>query len=559
MNYMSTLSSKKLQKLIEKAFGLPYWQLNERQTCDTELLLNGAFAPLTTFLSKVDYESVVNNMRLANGSLWPIPITLDISETFAESLKIGEQIALRDPEHFAVAVLEIQEIWKPNLKKEAVQVFGTKDKTHPSVSYLHHSTHPIYVSGPLQAIELPRHIDYVEYRHTPEELRAVFQKKKWDKIISFQTRNPLHRVHIELTKRALKRNNANLLIHPVTGITKPGDIDYHTRIKCYRAALRQYPKNAVMLSLLPLAMRMAGPREALWHALIRKNYGCTHFIVGRDHASPGKDSEGKNFYPPLKAHDLLKKYSDEIGIKPIFFEEMAYSPSRKKYIFVKDRKKNEKVLSISGTQMRTLLEKGEKLDDWFTLPVVAKYLKETYPPLKDRGFTIFFTGLSGSGKTTLAKMLMVKLIEHDKRRITLLDGDIVRTHLSSELGFSKEHRSINVRRIGYVASEITKNGGIAICSVIAPYEADRVENRKLISKNGAYIEIYLSTPLEVCEHRDIKGLYLRARHNLTHAFTGIDDPYEVPKHPEITLDTSHATVEDLTNEIYDRIKTMGFL
>ena len=555
----SVLPPKKLKKAIEKAFHLPYWQLNERQTCDIELLLNGAFAPLSSFLSKADYDSVVDRMRLANGQLWPMPITLDIPEAFAESLKIGDKITLRDPEHFAVAIIEVQEMWQPDLSKEAAEVFGTQDQAHPAVSYLYQSTHPIYVSGPLQAIGLPRHIDYTEYRHTPKALRTIFKNNKWHKIVAFQTRNPLHRVHIELIKEALKKEEAHLLIHPIAGITKPGDVDYYTRMKCYLEALRQYPENTAMLSLLPLAMRMAGPREALWHALIRKNYGCTHFIVGRDHAGPGKDSSGANFYSPLAAHDLLSKHSDEIGIKPILFEEMAYSPSRKKYIFVKDKKQNEELLSISGTQMREMLIKGENLPDWFTLPTIAKYLKETYPPLKDRGFTIFFTGLSGSGKTTLAKMLMVKLIEHGKRRVTLLDGDIVRTNLSSELGFSKEHRSINVRRIGYVASEITKNGGIAICAPIAPYEADRIENRKLISRYGVYIEIYLSTPLEVCEHRDIKGFYLRARHNLTHAFTGIDDPYEIPKKPEITLDTSVASPEKLTDRIYDKIKAIGCL
>lgn len=555
----SILPSEKLQEAIEKAFHLPYWQLNERQTCDIELLLNGAFNPLTSFLSKADYESVINNMRLADGQLWPIPITLDIPEAFAESLKIGDQITLRDPEHFAIAIIEVREIWKPNLTEEAEKVFGTQDLKHPAVSYLYQATHPIYIGGPLQAIELPRHIDYIKYRHTPQELRTVFKRKKWNKIIAFQTRNPLHKVHIKLTKEALKRKDAQLLIHPVTGITKPDDIDYHTRIKCYRSVLRLYPKNTVALSLLPLAMRMAGPREALWHALIRRNYGCTHFIVGRDHAGPGKDSKGKNFYPPLEAHNLLKKYRSEIGIEPILFEEMAYSPSRKKYIFTKNKKPNEELLAISGTQMREMLKKGEKLPDWFTSPTIAKHLKATYPPLKYRGFTIFFTGLSGSGKTTLAKMLMIKLIAHGRRKVTLLDGDIVRTHLSSELGFSKEHRSINVQRIGYVASEITKNRGIAICAPIAPYEADRSENRKLISKYGTYIEIYLSTPLEVCEHRDIKGFYLRARHNLTHSFTGIDDPYEVPKNPEIILDTSSTSAEELTNEIYDKIKAMGCL
>ena len=556
---MKHTPSKKFKAAVEKAFHLPYWQLDERQTCDIELLINGAFAPLTSFMSQADYESVLNNMRLADGQLWPIPITLSISENFAESLKVGDQMTLRDAEHFAIAIIKIEEMWKPNLQEEAEKVFGTVDTKHPAVSYLFHSSNPVYISGPIQAIELPKHIDYTKYRHTPKQLRALFKQKKWEKIIAFQTRNPMHRVHVEISKDAMKNKNTHLLIHPVVGITKPDDIDYHTRMKCYLTALKEYPKNSTMLSLLPLAMRMAGPKEALWHALIRKNYGCTHLIVGRDHAGPGKDSAGKNFYKPFVAHDLLTKYSDEIGIKPILFEEMAYSRSRKKYIFVKDKQAGEELVSISGTQLREMLKKGEELPEWFTMPAVAEHLKKVYPPLKKRGFTVFFTGLSGAGKTTLAKMLMVKLIAHGRRRVTLLDGDVVRTHLSSELGFSKEHRSINVQRIGYVASEITKNGGIAICAPIAPYEADRMKNRSLISKYGVYIEIYLNTSLEVCEQRDIKGFYLRARHNLTPSFTGINDPYEVPKNAEITLDTSVATADELTNEIYNRIKAMGCL
>jgi len=544
--------------LLHEALRLPLWQLTPRQQCDIELLMNGAFAPLDGFLGKADYQSVLSGMRLADGNLWPIPVTLDVTPQFAEPLSPGDRITLRDEENFALAVMTVRDIWKPDLRRESEAVYGTLNESHPGAHYLLHSSHSIYLGGRLEKIALPHHVDYPQHRHTPAQLKQLFRDNHWSRVVAFQTRNPMHRAHIELTLKAMRDADAKLLIHPVVGITQINDIDYHTRVHCYRAVMDEYPPNSAAMSLLPLAMRMAGPREALWHGLIRKNHGCTHFIIGRDHAGPRKGSRGESFYQPFEAQELFVRHAAEIGIEPVAFDEIAYDPGKREYTFA-GAASSAGLLTISGTKMREMLANGEELPGWFTPPKVAKVLRRTYPPLKERGFTVFFTGLSGAGKTTLAKMLVTKLLEQGERQVTLLDGDIVRTNLSSELGFSKEHRSINVRRIGFVASEITKNGGIAICAPIAPYEADRRANRRLISRYGIYIEVYVSTPLKVCEERDVKGFYRSARQNLTKSFTGISDPYEAPTNPEIAVDTSKATPEELVNRIYEKIRETGCL
>ena len=546
-------------KLKESSSHLLSWQLNDRQICDLELLLNGAFNPLKGFMDKDDYNSVRDNMRLANGDLWPIPINLDVTENFSEQINFGDKIVLRDKEGFPLAILTISDIWKPNLLLEAELVYGTKDINHPGVNYLLNSTNKFYVGGTLNGISYPRHYDYLKFRHSPEDLKKVFKNLGWEKIIAFQTRNPLHCAHVEMTKRALNENNAKLLIHPVVGMTKPGDVNHHTRLRCYQSVLKRYEEGDAILSLIPLAMRMGGPREAVWHAIIRQNYGCSHLIVGRDHAGPGRDSNGQEFYGAYDAQNLLMKYQDEIGIKMIPFKFMVYLPKEDKYEVIDDVKKGVNFKTISGTELRSLLDQGKGIPSWFTYPEVAKELERSIPPLNKRGITIFFTGLSGSGKSTLANGLMVKLFEEGSRTVTLLDGDIVRTHLSNELGFSKEHRSINVQRIGYVASEITKNKGIAICAPIAPYEIDRNINRDLISSYGGYIEIFVNTPLEKCEERDSKGLYKLARKGIIKEFTGISDPYEKPLNPEIIIDSSNQNPEELVDVLYSKIQQLGYL
>ena len=546
-------------ELKESLNHLISWQLNDRQICDLELLLNGAFNPLKGFMNKKDYNSVRDNMRLANGSLWPIPINLDVTENFSEQINFGDKIVLRDKEGFPLALLTISDIWKPDLLLEAELVYGTKDIIHPGVNYLLNSTNKFYVGGILNGISYPRHYDYIKFRYSPEDLKKIFKNLGWKKIIAFQTRNPLHCAHVEMTKRALNENNAKLLIHPVVGMTKPGDVNHHTRLRCYQSVLKRYEEGDAILSLIPLAMRMGGPREAVWHAIIRKNYGCSHLIVGRDHAGPGKDSEGQEFYGPYDAQNLLMKYQDEIGIKMIPFKFMVYLPKEDTYEIIDDVKSGVDYKTISGTELRSLLDQGKGIPSWFTYPEVAKELEKSRPPLTSRGLTIFFTGLSGSGKSTLANALLVKFLEEGSRPVTLLDGDIVRTHLSSELGFSKAHRSLNVQRIGYVASEITKNGGVAICAPIAPYKLDRKVNRHLISKVGGYIEIYVNTSLEKCEERDVKGLYAKARKGLIPEFTGISDPYEEPQNAEIVINSSGSSPKILVERIYSAIIKTGYV
>jgi len=430
---------------------------------------------------------------------------------------------------------------------------------HPAVYYLLNKSNRNYLGGSLEGISLPRHYDYRDLRNTPKELESKFFRLGWKKIIAFQTRNPLHKAHVEMTIRSIEDLNAKLLLHPVVGMTKGGDVDHYTRVRCYESIMKKYSPNTAMLSLLPLAMRMGGPRETLWHALIRKNYGCTHLIVGRDHAGPGNDDKGNPFYGPYDAQKLLMKYQDEIGIKMIPFKFMVYLPNENRYEAIDQIKKGINYKTISGTELREILDNGKGIPNWFTYPEISRELESSIPPLSKRGFTIFFTGLSGSGKSTLANGLMIKLLEYGDRPVTLLDGDIVRKHLSSELGFSKAHRSLNVQRIGYVASEITKNGGVAICAPIAPYKKDRRVNRELISSFGGYIEIFVNTSLEKCEERDVKGLYALARKGMIKEFTGVSDPYESPKNSEIVINSSGKNPEILVDIIFDKIKEMGYI
>jgi sulfate adenylyltransferase len=535
------------------------WNLTERQLCDVELLLNGAFSPLEGFLDKDDYESVVKSMRLANGVLWPMPVTLDVGEDFAKDLSKGDRIALRDLEGVILATLEVGDVWTPDKETEAKQVFGTTDEKHPAVYYLNHVTGAVYVGGRLRGIEAPTHYDFKHLRDSPGEMRKRFRKLGWRKVVAFQTRNPMHRAHQELTLRAARDVEANLLIHPVVGMTKPGDVDHYTRVRCYEHLLDRYPEQTTMLSLLPLAMRMGGPREALWHAIIRKNYGCTHLIVGRDHAGPGQDSKGNDFYGPYDAQELLKQHEEELDISMVPFRLMVYAENRAQYVPIDETSDDDKVLNISGTELRRRLQEGLDIPEWFSFPDVVAELRRTHPPRHKQGFTVFFTGLSGSGKSTIANALMVKLMEMGGRPVSLLDGDIVRKNLSSELGFSKEHRDLNIRRIGYVASEITKNGGIAICAPIAPYTATRRAVRETISPVGGFIEVHVATPLEVCEERDRKGLYAMARAGKIKEFTGISDPYQVPENPEMVIDTVDITPDLAAHRILVKLESMGFI
>ena len=547
------------QKLKAEAGNMPSWDLTPRQICDLELLMNGGFNPLKGFLSEDDYNNVVENMRLADGTLWPMPITLDVSQAFADGLEPGQDIALRDQEGVILAILSVTDRWAPNKANEAEKVFGADDDAHPAVNYLHNSTGPIYLGGPITGLQQPVHYDFKMRRDTPNELRAYFRKLGWRRVVAFQTRNPLHRAHQELTFRAAKEAQANLLIHPVVGLTKPGDVDHFTRVRCYEAVLDKYPAATTTMSLLNLAMRMAGPREAVWHGLIRRNHGCTHMIIGRDHAGPGKNSAGDDFYGPYDAQELFREHQTEIGIEMVDFKHMVYVQERAQYEPADEVIDGSTVLNISGTELRRRLREGLEIPEWFSFPEVVEQLRLRYPPRAQQGFTVFFTGLSGSGKSTVANALMVKLMEMGGRPVTLLDGDIVRKNLSSELGFSKEHRDLNIRRIGYVASEITKNGGIAICAPIAPYATTRRAVREDVESFGAFVEIHVATSLEECERRDRKGLYRLAREGKIKEFTGISDPYDEPETPELYLDTENSEVDHCAHQVLLKLEQMGLV
>lgn len=545
--------------LKDEAGNMLSWDLTPRQLCDLELLMNGGFYPLKGFLTQADYDGVVNDMRLSDGSLWPMPITLDVSEKFADGLEPGTDIALRDQEGVILAIMSVTDKWLPNKSHEAEKVFGADDVAHPAVNYLHNVAGPVYLGGPVKGLQAPTHYDFRGRRDTPNELRAQFRKLGWRKIVAFQTRNPLHRAHQELTFRAAREAEANLLIHPVVGMTKPGDVDHFTRVRCYEAVLDKYPQSTTALSLLNLAMRMAGPREAVWHGLIRRNHGVTHFIVGRDHAGPGKNSQGENFYGPYDAQELFKKHQDEIGIQMVDFKHMVYVQEKAQYFPANEIPEGSTVLDISGTELRRRLREGLDIPEWFSFPEVVAQLRRTSPPRHKQGFTVFFTGLSGSGKSTIANALMVKLMEMGGRPVTLLDGDVVRKHLSSELGFSKEHRDINIKRIGYVASEITKNGGIAICAPIAPYTATRRAVREMVEAYGAFAEVHVATSLEECERRDRKGLYKLAREGKIKEFTGISDPYEEPQSPELRVQTEDTDVDNCAHQVLLKLESMGLI
>ena len=537
----------------------PSWDLTPRQLNDIELLLNGAFSPLRGFLGEADYDSVCDSMRLEDGTLWPMPVTLDVSEEFAATISPGDRIALRDQEGVKLAALTVSDIWRPDLEAEARKVFGSTHVEHPGVAYLFQQSNPVYVGGELEGVQLPVHYDYHDLRRTPAELRAEFSSLGWSNVVAFQTRNPMHRAHVELTMRAEAETGANLLIHPVVGMTKPGDVDHYTRVRVYKAILDRYPPGTAALSLLPLAMRMGGPREAVWHAIIRKNHGVSHFIVGRDHAGPGSDSNGDPFYGPYEAQDLVVEHEAELGVKLVPFKLMVFVPEFDHYVPIDEVPEGVEHLSISGTELRRRLSTGEEIPEWFSYPDVVEELRRTHRSRAEQGFTVFFTGLSGSGKSTIANALMVKLLEMGGRTVTLLDGDIVRKNLSKGLGFSKEDRDANILRIGYVASEITKAGGIAVCAPIAPYAATRATNRDVISAVGGYVLVHVATPLEVCEERDRKGLYAKARAGIIKEFTGISDPYEEPEDAEVTIQTTELQPEEAAATIIDYLVDEGYL
>ncbi len=544
------------QALIEKASHLPSIKISPRNLCDLELLANGAFSPLDRFMGHKDYERVLEEMRLMDGTMFPLPITLTVDKEAYASL--GEEVVLRDTQNNLIAVMKIEEAFPYDRDREALLAYGSTDSKHPMVSEMTRWGN-LCISGELKVVNMPKYYDFKDLRNNPAEVRAQLEAMGNDNVVAFQTRNPLHRIHEELTKRAAAAVGGSLIIHPVVGLTKPGDVDHYTRVRIYKALVEKYyDKNNTALSLLPLAMRMAGPREALLHGIIRRNYGANHFIIGRDHAGPGKDSTGKPFYGPYDAQELFDKYADELKMKSVPFQELLYLPDTKEYVEADKVPAGAKVLNISGTQVRDdYLAKGKLLPEWFTRPETAKILRQMYPPRHNMGFCVWFTGLSGAGKTATAEVLTTLLLEHGKQ-VSQLDGDVVRTHLSKGLGFSKEDRDTNILRIGFVASEIVRHAGVVICAAISPYIAIRNEARQMVGEEQ-FIEVYVNTPIDVCASRDIKGLYAKAFRGEIKGFTGVDDPYEAPINPEITLSTVGVTPEENARIIIKHLEEKGFL
>jgi sulfate adenylyltransferase len=576
------VDEKRAVQLKKDSQGIPAITLTQRQLCDLELLMNGAFSPLQGFMSRETYESVLENMRLPKtfaapspstgeggdggenqhgGLLWSIPITLDVPDTVAEKLETGGYLGLNDPEGFMLAVLRITDKWKPDKKREARLVYGTDSLNHPGVRFLFEQVHGNYIGGDIEGIQVPMHYDFETLRDTPEELRHLFEKHGWRRVVAFNTSKPMHRVHRDITLRAAKEAQANILLHPAVGMTKPGDLHYYARVHCYQAIRRHYPHNLAMLSLLPMAVRMAGPREALLNAIVRQNYGCSHFIIGPEHAAPPEVRlGGERFYPRYAAQELMAQHQDELAIRVIPVREMHYAPEDDQFLPVEQiEKEGKKSVQFTENELYSHLSHDQEIPAWFSFSDVLSELRKVCPPRSRQGITLFFTGLSGSGKSTLAKILYAKFIEAGGRPVTLLDGDVVRHNLSSELGFSRQHRDLNIRRIGFVASEITKNGGVAICAPIAPYATARRAVRELIEQHGAFIEIHVATPLEICEKRDRKGLYAKARKGLIPEFTGVSDPYETPEHPEIRVDTSNLTPAHAAQEIVLFLFQSGYL
>jgi sulfate adenylyltransferase len=551
-----TVKGAEREALILKAGRLPSVQLSVRSTCDLELLATGAFSPLDTFLNEQDYLSVLETMRLANGVLFPIPITLPVP--INAKIEAGQEVALRNAKNELLAVMKVEDVFKWDLERETNSVFGTTDVRHPLVAEMHHWGE-VNISGPLQVINVPSHFDFTDLRMTPTQVRSQLAAMGNSSVVAFQTRNPVHRAHEELTKRAAEKIQGSLLLHPVVGQTKPGDVDHFTRVRCYQALYENYyPRERTVLSLLPLAMRMGGPREALWHAIIRRNYGADHFIVGRDHASPGSDSQGRPFYGPYDAQELLKQHSAEIGVKMVPFNELVYLPAEDRYEEADKISAGAETLSISGTTVREqYLNYGKQLPAWFTRPEVADILAKSYPSREEQGFCIWFTGLSGAGKSTITDIL-TELLAESGRQVTVLDGDVVRTQLSKGLGFSKEDRDTNILRIGYVAAEIVRHGGAVICAAVSPYRAARNEVRNMVGRDN-FVLAYVNTPLEVCEQRDIKGLYAKARRGEVKGFTGINDPYESPVDPDLILETTSCSAEHNARQIVAELLSRGFL
>jgi sulfate adenylyltransferase len=553
------VGNRRLMDLRENSRDWPSWDLDHEQVCDLELILSGGFSPLDGFMDRADVESVCRRMRRTDGTLWPVPVSLDISAELAEQLAVGDRLALRDPEGVMLAVLTVDEVWRPDRAIETEALFGTADPNAPGVADFLRRTRPYAVAGPVEGIQLPVHYDYRELRLTPAELRRNFNRLGWRRVLAFQTHQTMHRAHQALTERVTQELGANLLIHPVVGHGRPWNADHYTRVRCYQAMLPHYPKDMVRLSLVPLISRGFGPREALLQAIVHQNHGCSHFMVGNDMRGSILDTVDAPGFDPDEARQMLDEHRDQLAITMVPYQEMVYLERSRGFVLLDEVPEGISAATITGAEVKRRLAEGRPLPDWYTFPGVERELRRRHPPRAEQGFTIFLTGLSGAGKSTIANALRVKLLELGGRGVALLDGDLVRKHLSSELGFSKEHRDLNIRRIGFVAAEITRAGGVAICAPIAPYDSVRREVRQMIEPGGGFILIHVATPIEVCEERDRKGMYAKARAGIVKEFTGVSDPYEVPDNADVVVDTSAATPEEAVREVLLYLERQGYI
>lgn len=552
--------AQEAESLKTLAGRLPSLTLSQRQLCDLEMLMTGAYAPLSGFMVSRTYDSVVENLALPDGTLWTMPIILDVSHAFAEKLKIGEQVALRDAEGFMLAILDIEDIWQPDKSREAEKVYATDDPSHPGVQYLFDCVGPVYVGGRVRGVEVPAHYDFMGLWETPASLRDTFTRLGWSRVVAFQTNKVIHRLQRQIAVDVARSLQANLLLHPAVGSRLPGDLQIYARVHCYKAVRRYFPEGLMRLSLLPLASRMAGPREALWHAIVHQNYGCTDFIVGPKHANPTVQDGRASYYDADAARALIDAHSDKLEIGIVHVESHGYVADAHAFMPVREAAaQGHEALQYTDVQMKRDLAEGRQPPEWFAYPEVVEELRRAYPTRARQGLTLFFTGLSGAGKSTLAKIIYGKLVEGGRRPVTLLDGDVVRMNLSSELGFSRAHRDLNIKRIGFVASEITKNGGIAICAPIAPYRQTRRAVRELIEEHGGFVEIHVATPLDECEARDRKGLYAKARQGLIPEFTGISDPYETPEQAELVIDTTNMSPMESAQTVYLYLLKEGYI
>lgn len=532
------LEPAKADKIREQSRDYPSWDLTLRQACDVELVLNGAFAPVTGFMTAEECAQVCDGKRW-RGQFWPVPVVLDVTPAFADAVEDNETIALRDQEGVLVAVMTVT----GKFPAETVQAHCGRIELQD-----------ICLAGDLQGIEPPVHHDFKRLRLSPAELQNQFDRLGWNSVMGFATRRPLHQKEVNETYNAARNIEANLLINPAVGEVRPEDSQHYARVHCYEHVLERFPGQTTDLALTPLYRRHLGINDALLHALVLKNYGCSHYLLDEEYcptAETGLD------YGQLQ--EQLSAYNDKLGIELIHKEPMVHSRSRGGYVPRASLREGEAVDEISPGEFKDRLRAALEVPAWYTWPEIVEELKKVYQPRSEQGLTVFFTGLSGSGKSSIANALLVKMMEMGGRPITLLDGDIVRQHLSSELGFSKEHRDLNIRRIGYVASEITKHGGMAICAPIAPYAATRRVVRDMIEQVGGFVEVHVATPLEVCEARDRKGLYAKARAGIIQEFTGISDPYEEPEHAELRIDTQNVTAEEAAQRVILTLEKLGYI